>query len=59
MSKKRTCETCEKLNRFNGECRVLKKRTDGECWAWTDDEEWQMKAIKATVEYKKQKRERK
>ena len=49
----RTCETCTKKF-FNGRgCKVLtvmigKKQ---ECWAWSDDPDWEKEVKKAVQEY--------
>jgi len=52
QSPSRTCQTCAKLSHY-GKCRVLTKRigNTGECWAWTDDPRWQVKAKNAVRNY--------
>ena len=32
------CSTCAYLKK-NGDCRILRRRIHGECWAWADSEE--------------------
>lgn len=56
MSKKRTCETCEKVNAYTGDCKVLKENIKGECWAWTDIVNWEMYVLEAVERYKEGKR---
>ena len=56
MDKKRTCETCQKLNSYDKTCKVLTERIKGECWAWTDHVNWELEAIQSTKEYKMRKR---
>lgn len=53
MSKKRTCETCEKINAYTGRCKVLTENIKGECWAWTDVVNWEMYVIEEVERYKK------
>ena len=46
------CETCKKLK--GKKCVVLTEKIGEkqDCWAWTDDPEWQEKARKAVEDYK-------
>ena len=49
----RTCETCTKKFFSGRDCKVLtvmigKKQ---ECWAWSDDPDWEKKVKKAVKEY--------
>lgn len=49
----RTCKTCTKKFLSGRNCKVLtemigKKK---ECWAWSDDPDWEKKVKKAVQEY--------
>lgn len=47
------CDTCQKISKSGKACRVLKEtigKTE-ECWAWTDDPEWEEKVKKQVKDY--------
>ena len=46
------CSTCERRDkRTNGRrCRVFAKKPEN-CWAWTDDPDWEVKVKKAVKRY--------
>lgn len=48
----RRCETCQKKTVSGHKCKVLKEMIgkDNDCWAWTDDPEWEEK-VKDKVKY--------
>lgn len=47
----KTCDTCAKRTP-TGRCKVLLKPIAGDCWAWTDDPNWEEKVKKDTDNYK-------
>jgi len=47
----RTCENCAKYNKAMKQCKVLKKRIIQDCWAWTDDLDWERKVKEAIKQY--------
>lgn len=51
------CDTCAKLVHPR-ECAVLKDviGAGGDCWAWSDDPDWERKADAATAQYAKLRR---
>jgi len=51
----RRCDTCQKKSKYGRECKVLKKMIgkDGDCWAWTDDPDWERKFQEASKAYQK------
>ena len=57
MDKLRRCQTCRKKDGSGTICKALikmigKKR---DCWAWTDDPDWEKKVQAAYNEYKARK----
>lgn len=49
MSKE--CKTCQRFDRGGGGCLVMKELIE-DCWAWTDDKNWQRKVKKAVNDYR-------
>ncbi len=47
---KTTCETCTRSSIYSKSCKVFKKPPKN-CWAWTDDPNWEQKVKKAVQEY--------
>lgn len=49
----RACETCARWRGKTSKCAVLKEPVglESECWAWTDDPDWEEKAERATRDY--------
>ena len=50
----RRCGTCQKRS-LSGRCRVLIENIgrDQDCWAWTDDPDWEQKVRQAVKKYGK------
>lgn len=45
------CLTCQRRSPENPfECLVMKEQFE-DCWAWTDDPEWETKVEKAVINY--------
>jgi hypothetical protein len=49
----KNCDTCTKKTPAGKRCRVLKEMIgkNEECWAWSDDPDWEKKVKKAVQEY--------
>lgn len=49
----KTCKTCTKKFLSGGACKVLTEMIGKkqECWAWSDDPDWEKKVKKAVQEY--------
>ena len=47
---KTTCETCTRSSAYSKRCKVFKEPPQ-DCWAWTDDPDWERKVKKAIQEY--------
>lgn len=49
----KTCTTCQKKNTAGTQCKVLTEMIGKtqQCWAWTDDSEWENKCKIATKNY--------
>lgn len=48
------CKGCQRLTR-TGHCKVMKEKLD-ECWAWTNDPDWDIKVAAQVKEYRKYKK---
>jgi len=46
------CKTCQRFNKKVGECMVMIELIK-DCWAWTNDKNWQLKVRQAVGEYRK------
>ena len=48
------CSTCAKNSLMDSSCQVLKERIGlkQECWAWTDDEDWERQVEEAVRRYR-------
>ena len=47
---KNICETCTRSSAYSKKCKVFKEPPK-DCWAWTDDPNWERKVKKAVQEY--------
>lgn len=46
------CSTCAKFKEATNQCIVLREPIEN-CWAWTDDPDWEKKVKKQVEEYRK------
>lgn len=48
------CNTCAKREQGSKECKVLKEAIGlyQDCWAWTDDPDWESKVNAAVYKYR-------
>ena len=46
------CKTCQRFNKKIGECMAMIELIN-DCWAWTDDKNWEKKVKQAVDGYKK------
>ena len=46
------CKTCQRYDRRSGKCMVMIEPFE-DCWAWTNDKNWQRKVRQAVGEYRK------
>jgi hypothetical protein len=49
----KVCETCQKKSPYGRACKVLTEMIGKkeECWAWSDDPDWEKKVKKSVQEY--------
>ena len=48
------CKTCQRFNKKTGECMVMIELIK-DCWAWTNDKNWEKKVRKDVIKYAKAK----
>lgn len=49
------CKTCQRYDKRSDKCMVMIKPFE-DCWAWTDDKNWEKKVHKDVIKYTKTKR---